>query len=130
MFWYSFNNHCYRYVSTMMAWADAEFHCLSHGANLVSIHSLEEENFVKMLIRNFDPAEGRTWIGLSDAQKNGRWFWSDGSKISFTDWAAGQPDNHGGLEHCGEINFAAKKWNDWPCSLMCSFICKSRPVCP
>ncbi|CAB1441698.1 unnamed protein product [Pleuronectes platessa] len=31
------------------------------GANLVVIHSLEEENFVKALIKN-DSAEGFNWI--------------------------------------------------------------------
>ncbi|CAB1436203.1 unnamed protein product [Pleuronectes platessa] len=79
LFWYSFNNRCYKYVSTQMTWADAELYCVSQGANLVSIHSLEEENFITALIKNFDHAEGRTWIGLSDLHKEGRWMWSDGS---------------------------------------------------
>ncbi|KAK1880368.1 Ladderlectin [Dissostichus eleginoides] len=39
MFWYSFNNRCYKYIAADMDWADAEFHCVSEGANLVSIHS-------------------------------------------------------------------------------------------
>ncbi|CAB1436206.1 unnamed protein product [Pleuronectes platessa] len=74
MFWYSFNNRCYKYVATQMTWADAELYCVSEGANLVSIHSLEEENFVKALIKNFDHAEGYTWIGLSDLHKEGSWM--------------------------------------------------------
>ncbi|XP_061597876.1 galactose-specific lectin nattectin-like [Cololabis saira] len=131
MFWFSFNGRCYKYVATPMTWADAEFHCLEQGANLVSIHSLEENNFVKMLIGNFDHAERWTWIGLTDIQKEGLWFWSDGSKVSFTDWENGQPDNGPGGENCGQINFGPnKKWNDYICSYTYSSVCKSRPVYP
>uniref|UniRef100_A0A4W6EUK8 C-type lectin domain-containing protein n=1 Tax=Lates calcarifer TaxID=8187 RepID=A0A4W6EUK8_LATCA len=70
MFWFSFNGRCYKYVSTRLTWADAELYCVSQRANLVSIHSLQEQNFVKNLIKNFDHTEGRTWIGLSDTQKS------------------------------------------------------------
>uniref|UniRef100_A0A3B3IA13 C-type lectin domain-containing protein n=1 Tax=Oryzias latipes TaxID=8090 RepID=A0A3B3IA13_ORYLA len=66
MFWYSYGGRCYKYVATSMTWGDAELHCVSQNANLVSVHSLKEDNLVKMLIRNFDPAEAPTWIGLSD----------------------------------------------------------------
>ncbi|CAB1443060.1 unnamed protein product, partial [Pleuronectes platessa] len=68
MFWFSFNNRCY---------------------------NLEEENFVKALIKNFDHAEGFTWIGLSDLHKEGSWMWSDGCAVKFTFWSPGQPDNDG-----------------------------------
>ncbi|CAB1436207.1 unnamed protein product, partial [Pleuronectes platessa] len=77
MFWYSFNNRCYKYVATEQSWADAEFHCVSQGANLVSIHSLEEENFITALIKNFDLNEGITWNGLNDLYKEGRWICAD-----------------------------------------------------
>ncbi|GLD72733.1 lactose-binding lectin l-2-like protein [Lates japonicus] len=72
--WFSFNDRCYKYVSTPMTWADAELNCLSERANLVSIHSLEEQNFVKTLIKTFDPAEKQTWIRLSDIHKEGTWM--------------------------------------------------------
>uniref|UniRef100_A0A3B4ZHN7 C-type lectin domain-containing protein n=1 Tax=Stegastes partitus TaxID=144197 RepID=A0A3B4ZHN7_9TELE len=78
MFWYSYNGRCYKYVASRLTWADAELHCLSEGANLVSIHSLQEHNFVNSLIENFDPARAYTWIGLSDIHKEGSWMWSDG----------------------------------------------------
>ncbi|XP_036001840.1 lactose-binding lectin l-2-like [Fundulus heteroclitus] len=130
MFWYNFDGRCYKYVATDMTWADAEQHCLSQGANLVSIHSLDEENFVKRLIRNFDPAQAPNWIGLSDAQKDGTFFWSDGSKLSFTFWEEGEPNDFEGPEPCVHTNSGpAKKWNDAPCTDKFAFVCKARPAC-
>uniref|UniRef100_A0A3B4F006 C-type lectin domain-containing protein n=1 Tax=Pundamilia nyererei TaxID=303518 RepID=A0A3B4F006_9CICH len=129
MFWYSFNGRCYKYVATHMTWADAELYCVSEKANLVSIYSEEEEEFVKSLIKNFDHAEGRTWIGLSDLHKEGRWMWSDGCAVSFVYWHARQPDNEGGAEHCGHNNYDTK-WNDVPCSRTYASVCATRVACP
>ncbi|KAM6903124.1 C-type lection lectoxin-Enh3-like [Lycodopsis pacificus] len=131
MFWYSFNGRCHKYVATRMTWADAEMHCVSQGANLVSIHSLEEHNFVKTLIKNFDLAEGVTWIGLSDTQKEGTWMWSDGSAVRFVYWRSGEPNNHKGKEDCVHTNYPHDlKWNDAPCSHTHPFVCASRTNCP
>ncbi|XP_026011312.1 lactose-binding lectin l-2-like isoform X1 [Astatotilapia calliptera] len=131
-FWYSFNGRCYKYVATHMSWADAELYCVSQRANLVSIHSREEEEFVKSLIKNFDHAQRYTWIGLSDLHKEGRWMWSDGCAVSFTHWNAGEPNNGlgGKTEHCvhsiGDLN----KWNDQQCSLNLPSVCATRINCP
>jgi len=130
-FWYSFNGRCYKYIATQMTWIDAELHCVSEGGNLVSIHSQEEENFVKHLIRNFDPAEGVNWIGLTDAQRNDAWLWSDGSEVNFSSWNPGEPNNSGGSEECVHTNWGTdKKWNDKECSFKYSFVCATRTICP
>ncbi|XP_053302118.1 lactose-binding lectin l-2 [Pleuronectes platessa] len=131
MFWFSFNNRCYKYVATEQSWADAEFHCVSQGTNLVSIHSLEEENFITALIKNFDLNEGITWNGLNDLYKEGSWIWSDGCAVKFTFWSTGQPDNYLEMENCGHNNFSTeKKWNDIPCSNIYPSVCASRIMCP
>ncbi|XP_029976690.1 lactose-binding lectin l-2-like [Salarias fasciatus] len=130
-FWFSFNGRCFRYVATRMTWADAELYCLSLGANLVSIHSEEEHNFVYTLIQTFDPAEGHTWIGLTDQHKESRWMWSDGSRADFLFWNPGEPNNSGGSEACVDtICGMKKKWNDARCSLLFPFVCALRPTCP
>ncbi|XP_060949172.1 lactose-binding lectin l-2-like [Limanda limanda] len=130
MFWFSFNNRCYKYVSTQMTWAATELYCVKEGANLVSIHSLDEDNFVRSLIRNFDHAEGRTWIGLSDLHEEDSWMWSDGSAVDFTFWSSGQPDNSQGGEHCGHNNHINdKKWNDYNCSDNYPSVCASLIMC-
>uniref|UniRef100_A0A3B3X559 C-type lectin domain-containing protein n=1 Tax=Poecilia mexicana TaxID=48701 RepID=A0A3B3X559_9TELE len=48
LFWFSFQGRCYKYVASGMTWGEAELHCVSEGANLVSIHSLDENNFVNL----------------------------------------------------------------------------------
>ncbi|XP_053190406.1 lactose-binding lectin l-2-like [Scomber japonicus] len=130
-FWFSFNSRCYKYVATHMTWADAELYCVSERANLVSIHSQEEQDFVKSLIKNFDHAEGYTWIGLSDTQKEGGWMWSDGCAVDFDFWFSEQPDNGAGTEHCVHNNYAKDlKWNDATCSDTYPSVCVSRIICP
>uniref|UniRef100_A0A7N6BDW2 C-type lectin domain-containing protein n=1 Tax=Anabas testudineus TaxID=64144 RepID=A0A7N6BDW2_ANATE len=119
-FWFSFEGRCYKYVSTRLTWAEAELYCV-----------LEEENFVKSLIMNFDPAQGWTWIGLSDIHKEGSWMWSDGCPVKFVYWDAGEPTNGGEIEHCGHFNFGTElKWNDIKCSNLFTSICASRIICP
>ncbi|XP_059205973.1 lactose-binding lectin l-2-like [Centropristis striata] len=130
-FWYSFNGRCYKYVSTRLTWADAELYCVSEGANLVSIHNVDENNFVKSLIKNSDPSQGFTWIGLSDTQKEGGWMWSDGSAVKYFLWDAGQPSNYEGREHCVHKNFGAYlRWNDLQCSNALPFVCAADRACP
>nr|XP_046272981.1 lactose-binding lectin l-2-like [Scatophagus argus] len=130
-FWYNFNGRCYKYVSTHLSWADAELHCVSEGANLVSIHSLEEQTFVKDLIKNFDHSEGYTWIGLHDIPREGGWMWSDGSAVNFTFWAPGEPNNNqGGNEDCAHLNFGTnRKWNDICCDSTYPSVCEKRIAC-
>uniref|UniRef100_UPI0037E8D5A6 lactose-binding lectin l-2-like n=1 Tax=Semicossyphus pulcher TaxID=241346 RepID=UPI0037E8D5A6 len=130
MFWYNFNGRCYKYISTRLSWADAELHCVSQRANLVSIHSLAENNFVKNLIENFDHAEGYTWIGLSDVHKEGRWMWSDGSAVKSYFWYEGEPNNDGGNEHCALSNYITPgRWNDGHCHLALPSVCATRINC-
>ncbi|MEQ2206057.1 hypothetical protein XENOCAPTIV_022005 [Xenoophorus captivus] len=128
--WYGFNGRCFKYIATRMTWADAELHCVSEGGNLVSIHSLEEHNFVKSMIKSFDPTQAFTWIGLTDLHKEGSWMWSDGSKLDFLYWDYGQPDNAGANENCGHTNmYKHFKWNDYVCSLTFGFVCGLRKDC-
>ncbi|KAJ0003257.1 hypothetical protein NQD34_008355 [Periophthalmus magnuspinnatus] len=68
---YGYNGLCYKYVAPPLTWGDAELQCVSQEANLVPILSVEENNFVKTLIQNFDQNQGETWIGLDAIYKKG-----------------------------------------------------------
>ncbi|XP_041665293.1 lactose-binding lectin l-2-like [Cheilinus undulatus] len=125
-FWFSFNDRCYNYVATPKTWIDAELYCVSQRANLVSIHSQEEQAFVKSLIKNHDPTQKPAWIGLSDIHSSGG-RWSDGTAVNFTFWCPNEPNNLGGNENCAHMNWCSLlRWNDISCGNNYAFVCATR----
>uniref|UniRef100_A0A8C8HZS6 C-type lectin domain-containing protein n=1 Tax=Oncorhynchus tshawytscha TaxID=74940 RepID=A0A8C8HZS6_ONCTS len=115
---------CYKYVATGLDWADAVSYCVTQGANLASVHSEAEHQLIKTLIKTFDPLEFYTWIGLSDVVKEGRWMWTDGSKVDFTDWFKSDPDG-GKAQNCVNTNYQML-WIDNECSEGYAFVCAER----
>uniref|UniRef100_A0A668A7B0 C-type lectin domain-containing protein n=1 Tax=Myripristis murdjan TaxID=586833 RepID=A0A668A7B0_9TELE len=117
--WTKFNSSCYFISSESKNWNESRQDCLRRGADLVIINSREENSFLK----NF---RVRLWIGLSDLETEGEWKWVDGSSLSYTSWAEGQPDDYGGKEDCGVLRPVYDGWNDFPCSLGRPWICEKK----
>ncbi|XP_060729557.1 type-2 ice-structuring protein-like [Tachysurus vachellii] len=125
--WSYYSGRCYVYNCARLDWASAETFCQKFDAHLVSIHSENEYQQIKALIRTHDPTENPTLIGLSDCQKNNTFFWSDGTKLTFTKWNPGQPDNKNSIECCVQMNYANyKNWNDFPCYIQHPFVCAKK----
>uniref|UniRef100_A0A8C6TC13 C-type lectin domain-containing protein n=1 Tax=Neogobius melanostomus TaxID=47308 RepID=A0A8C6TC13_9GOBI len=104
--WTLFGTRCFKFFDSKLTWTEAEKSCQTHGANLASIHSAEENAFVVDLIKNATGENRWTWIGGQDAET--LWMWSDGSVWDYSKWPSVQPDNDGGIEHVLEINWAGK----------------------
>ena len=65
----------------------------------------------------------RTWLGVTDREKEGVFLAADGTPIAELHgfrWAPSQPDNYLDAEHCVEINgmnaVIFNVWNDMPCA--------------
>ncbi|XP_042564543.1 ladderlectin-like isoform X2 [Clupea harengus] len=128
-FWIRNGTRCFKFVPKARSWAESERHCLAIGGNLASVHSTDEYRFIQELIREHTGGTPRTWIGGYDAVKEGVWFWSDGSRFDYTNWSTGQPDNHGGKEHCVEMNFADPLLtNDGSCHTISPSVCAVQSV--
>ena len=103
------------------------------------MESAEENDF---LTRNVITAStGAYWIGLSDQVENGKWIWTDGSPLSYTNWGKNQPNNYLGNQDCGQIvkgsldvgGFSFSdcndgEWNDFKCDFSFGYVCEK--FCP
>ncbi|KAM4562374.1 galactose-specific lectin nattectin-like [Odontesthes bonariensis] len=121
--WTQFGSCCFIYYHTAKAWIDAEHVCMGIGGNLASIHSADENLFLSDLVKRVTGVHHLFWVGGFDAVAEGRWQWTDGSDFNYSNWLSGQPTNHGGKEHCIDINYGGGFWNDLPCHHGRSFIC-------
>ncbi|XP_013881144.1 ladderlectin [Austrofundulus limnaeus] len=87
-----------------MNWSDAEHFCVSLDAHLASMEKPWDHDAIQAAIYSSTGTRTRSWVGGTDAAKEGEWTWSDGSPFTFTNWGPGQPNNSGGDKHCMEIN--------------------------
>merc|ERR1712062_431157 len=72
--WSAFNGNCYKFFSEEKTWENAKDQCVEEQANLVSLHSEEEHQFVVGLNGGFP------WLGGRRDPGNGNIFvWSDGT---------------------------------------------------
>ncbi|VDH90109.1 Hypothetical predicted protein [Mytilus galloprovincialis] len=118
--WKTFDVWCFKEFSKQRTWFQARDYCRSIGTDLVSVHNERETNF---LITNF--TQTFQWIGLSNYQNNGKFVWSDGSIVNYTDWRKNEPNNFNNNENCTNLyNLNPKKWNDNNCFMSLRFICK------
>jgi len=61
----------------------------------------------------------------------GEWRWTDGSAVSFTAWAVGEPNDSGGNQDCGVMRWGAsveEDWDDLGCAEARPFICQGTPA--
>ena len=74
-----------------MTWEVANQTCVSNNADLLSIHSAEENAFVSDLVNGI-----QAWLGGRRECRGCKDFlWSDGTTWGYQNWLrrAGQPDN-------------------------------------
>ncbi|XP_024235876.1 ladderlectin-like [Oncorhynchus tshawytscha] len=122
--WTKYGSRCFMFVNTAMTWARAESYCLSHRANLASVHNCGDNYNLQQLVLKNTGQHQTIWIGGVDAVQNKQWFWSDGSKFDYENWEQGEPNYYGGREHCLEMNFGGdKKWNDLNCEEKLPLVC-------
>lgn len=137
-YWNTFNGYCYRAVSSIRTWHQAQAYCKALRGELVKITTAEENNFVLALAKQKAPHAKVIWIGLKWDSHIRKFVWSDDSVPVYQNWAVGEP-NGNAREPCsnmwtgyaGRINHASGTWNDRPCRVIHntarSFVCKRVP---
>ena len=135
--WVTYKDHCYQinaHPSQKTSWGKAREECLSFNqpwkkaidvakADLVSITSTDEQDFLEKQYTNYRIYSGFFWTGLS--RNNSEDFtWSDHSKINFQNWKNKPVDDK--TKNCvkSSISRVGHGWEADKCSGENYFVCK------
>ncbi|CAH2273536.1 Hypothetical predicted protein [Pelobates cultripes] len=117
--WRATGCSCYYFSSSTLQWDKARDECYKFNSALVTFSSKNDMDTFNKLFT----VSTRYWMGLRrDATNINMWKWLDGTELTFTNWASGEPNNYGNKEHCGEI--LSGPWNDRNCDDSVNFICR------
>ncbi|NXO00784.1 MRC1 protein, partial [Rhinopomastus cyanomelas] len=87
--WLLFKNQCYKFFGySYEYWYTARRNCMRIGGDLASIRNEQVQAFLTYHLKDVssDP-----WIGLNDIDSELNFVWSDGSAVSYTNWASDSP---------------------------------------
>ncbi|KAM9825983.1 C-type lectin lectoxin-Phi1-like [Syngnathus typhle] len=142
--WEPFWKHCYLIPRDKLTWWDAEEYCVSQKAQLSSVRSEDEMDFLTKLVTK--AGVWSAFLGLRITWKRAFWgnyfpefYNSDNATPDYFRWNEGEPNNHRGREFCVEVRTDGYL-NDWRCDRPQGFICKKAkdvptppltcPICP
>uniref|UniRef100_A0A914EFK5 C-type lectin domain-containing protein n=1 Tax=Acrobeloides nanus TaxID=290746 RepID=A0A914EFK5_9BILA len=108
------------YYATKSDWSSSETYCANNSGHLASIHSYQEDNFVRNLFSsNYDP-----WIGLHYV--NNQWIYTDGTAYDYSP-ANSLPKNYT-YYPCADIHQAGY-FNNVGCNeFSLTSVCKVAPL--
>jgi hypothetical protein len=110
-------------------WDGAKKACADAGGKLAVVANADEGRALFDALKlpsgvpSYEPGEG-VWIGLTDAAQEGAFRWTSDTPATFTNWAAGQPNDTGGGEDCATLTLGDGKWNDVDCAKMLPYVCE------
>uniref|UniRef100_G3U2S8 Fc epsilon receptor II n=1 Tax=Loxodonta africana TaxID=9785 RepID=G3U2S8_LOXAF len=123
--WINFQRKCYYFGDSAQMWLQAKYTCEDLHGRLVSIHSSEEQEFLRRHIHRKD-----SWIGLQDLDIEGEFIWSDGSPMDYSNWRPGEPNDQDQGENCVMILGSSGQWNDAFCrSQLEGWVCEQLATC-
>ncbi|XP_076033572.1 macrophage mannose receptor 1-like isoform X5 [Oratosquilla oratoria] len=114
--WHEYRGHCYGFGSEEETWTTARLKCQESGGDLASITTWQEQDFIHL------KSSDDSWIGLNDREEEGKYSWSDGTKVNILNWDSGEPSK--GDSNCVEQKYSSGKWNDVDCNEKKTYICK------
>jgi hypothetical protein len=106
-----------------MSFAEAARFCEARGEQLARIDDKPQAKALEDATEAL--RETDWWIGLHDREHEGKLAWQDGSKVTFTYFAKGEPDHHACGEHCVALKEDGRgRFRDLHCESPRPFICR------
>ncbi|XP_067418418.1 macrophage mannose receptor 1-like [Emydura macquarii macquarii] len=137
--WLLFNNKCFKILGSSenetLMWHAARMACIKLGGNLASIPNKEVQAFLFYHLRE---VMTDTWIGLNDINSEFSFLWTDGSGVSYENWAnraptsrlrysyydANDDEDDDQEKDCVIMTKEEGKWRDENCANDKSYICQ------
>jgi len=121
--WECFNDNCYLRGNDKVGFKVAEAYCKNIGAELTSINSQLENDFLqKFCFSTY------CWIGFTDEAVEREWKWLDGSPVTFTGWHPKKPSNANGADYAMR---GRDWWHDVQEKTLVRPLCKKKgPIAP
>ena len=96
------------------SWSVAQAAAVALGGNLVTVNDKAENDWLNATFANFAAKRRSFWIGLNDAEQEGKWTWVSGEQASFRNWSKDAPNNGNQYEHYVHFrkNHTDGTWND------------------
>ena len=128
----AFGDSCYKLVNISATFSEAQSYCedVENNAELLSIHSHEENNFIGELIKD----NGIYYVYLGGSvtphgdichEDEVKWSWTDGSPWNFTRWYPDYP-TCSSYYYCTELRNSdfGVRWYNTHCTSSNPFVCK------
>jgi hypothetical protein len=108
--------NCFLFFATPKTWAQAKAACDALPAQLAKISNAAQNTIVAQLSLDAD-----SFIGATDAVTEGTFLWEDGTPLTYTHFATGEPNNGSGQYQEDCLVMAGKHtppdaWDDRPCT--------------
>ncbi|XP_064617702.1 C-type mannose receptor 2-like isoform X2 [Liolophura sinensis] len=131
----SHGDYCYVFVNEEKYWTTARDYCWNNGGEMLEVDDKATMQFIRSTLnsRELGWRNNGVWLGAHDRHKEGQWLWSSNRRMSYNDWARGQPSSFIpgtgiSFEDCACMRKSDNwKWHDCPCEMLgwqYKFICQ------
>ncbi|XP_066503060.1 secretory phospholipase A2 receptor [Hoplias malabaricus] len=125
--WVFYRGAEYIFASQTFPWHSVSFACKMMGADLLSLHSKDELNFVKERMNKVSHISAEWWIGLSSVSGHEGFSWTDGTALDYENWRNGRPLRGAGKD-CITMSTLTGEWSTAHCADLHGYVCKRRTV--
>ncbi|XP_053258129.1 CD209 antigen-like isoform X1 [Podarcis raffonei] len=122
--WFIYQRTMYFLSPDQSSWADSQKRCEREGAKLISMETVEEQNFINAEVQKRNKF---FWFGVfKDKEK--KWRWLSGIETIITYWKKDEPKNED-RNHCAAVGLDCGMhcWIALHCEQRIGYICKKVP---
>jgi protein tyrosine phosphatase len=117
-----------KYFNQKVKFEEAEQICESYNATLISIHSAEENEFIRSYVLKQSLYSTNVWIGLKrNISGSHEFVWVDKSPLDYVNWSINKPDVNQVKTFIGVQVHKNGEWSDFSDGnfvFLCGINCK------